>query len=359
MPSKHARPVEQCGSCGEFFANLPSHLGKNPWCKAEVGEGCALKKKKGAGRATSNRSSSKSDTAKAIFEHKLRTAIARSRIELHEDKFIAMAHCDHAYNQVFLWTDIIFANLKESIMEASDPLKAIQDVQDSTLGIMGEMVSWDQVRSTVSKSLQVQSLKPVSTFGGLNPCMIRVSDAKQRELAQLSISSLIVQLLQCDPYARQNIIAASELWKTGDLYCKAPTSYGDITDGRVFREHKALSGMAEEDEPGDSIRVALYIYNDDFTTVNPIGTKRGAHKYSVHMAAIANLPQACRFRTQYILPFLIAQSKLVQEVGLSRILCGANDKGEVVEHTSFASDMQDLAKGIPIQIPDDVNGGMM
>lgn len=353
---------QRCDACGEFFSKLAGHLKKNPVCmahmQAKVPGSEPVEQVKKPRISGAVRPSTSLDVNATMFCNKLRARIAHSRLQLHEDMFVSMAHADRAYQQVFTWMDTIFAHALERVQTASDPAAALTEVWQRTSSVMKEMVSWDKVRSTVYKSLQIKPLVPMARSASLVRSKgVHESKFANRELAELSITQLIVQLLQCDEYARGEILKASDAWKTGELHYAPPKQYKDITDGLVFREHPHLPRAASQDEDQD-IRIALYLYNDDFTSVNAIGTKRGAHKYSVHMAAIANLPTRVRFRTEYILPILIAQSKLIEGAGLNQVLCGVNNEGEIIDQQNFAAEMRELAKGVDIAIPDNDNGGM-
>lgn len=352
---------QRCDACGEVFSKLAGHLKKNPVCMAEMqakeAECPRVEQTKKPRLECVSRVRS-CDVKTTLYLNKLRSSIAHSRLELHEDMFVSMAHADRAYQQVFSWMDLMFQHAIEHVHASSNPEAALNEVWESTSGVMKEMISWDRVRSTVYKSLQIKPLVPISRSASLvRSKSLHDSKFANRELAELSITQLIVQLLQCDEYARLQILKASDLWKTGNLHRASPNRYEDITDGLVFREHPHLARASTEAEK-DDVRVALYLYNDDFTSVNAIGTKRGAHKYGVHMAAIANLPTRVRFRTEYILPFLIAQSKLVDGAGLTQILCGVDESGTMLDHENFAGEMRELAKGVVISIPDNENGGM-
>lgn len=354
--------TNMCLSCGEKFAKLATHLKKNPLCmeqsrELESNEEIVAVSKRPRPQRNA-RTPKTSDTHAIMFANKLRSTVALSRLELHEDMFMPLAHADRSYQQVFCWMDLVMNHVLERVKLTHDAEGAVKDAWARTVDVMKEVITWDTVRSTVYKSMQIKPLIPTSRSSSL----VRTKNVAEgrhvhRELAEISIIQLITQLLQCDDYARQEILLSSDLWKTGELYCVPPEHYNDITDGEVFRNHPELARAARAEEH-DDIRVALYLYTDDFTSVNAIGTKRGAHKYSVHMAAIANLPTRVRFKTEYILPFLIAQSKLVESAGLNQILCGVNADGVQVDENNFAADMRQLARGVAISIPDDANGGM-
>lgn len=360
---RKAEPKTQlCNACGQMFAKLATHLKMNPWCKQQIEEQGVQEEeslqKRPRPPPAGGKGSKPWDTNANMYANKLRAAIANSRLELHEDMFVSMAHADRAFQQTFQWVDIILNHVLERVRIMTNHEAAVQDAWERTSSVMKEMISWDNVRTTVYKSMQIKPVVPISRSATL----VRSRGAQDsrfahRELAELSIAQLLVQLLQCDEYAREEICRASNTWKTGELHGTLPLEYRDITDGLVFREHAELSRAAVEGEE-DDIRIALYLYNDDFTSVNAIGTKRGSHKYSVHLAAIANLPTRVRFKTEYILPILIAQSKLIERAGLNQILCGVNDEGEIVDQFNFASEMRELAKGISISIPDSERGGL-
>ena len=95
--------------------------------------------------------------------------------------------------------------------------------------------------------------------------------------------------------------------------------------------------------------------------MNPIGTKRGKHKYGAALAGILNLPKRMRFHPNYILLLAIYQAKYAKEHGGKvRILCGrsASDGGSPIPDTwSLAAELDALRQGQVIEIPDDGPAG--
>ena len=102
------------------------------------------------------------------------------------------------------------------------------------------------------------------------------------------------------------------------------------------------------------VRIGTVDYADDLTTSNPIGTKRGSHKYTVQLAGVINLPQMLRFSTDYILLVAIVTAKLNKaNGGMAWVSCGVDTDGKQVVDGCYASDLRDLKQGIELDIPTD------
>jgi hypothetical protein len=102
------------------------------------------------------------------------------------------------------------------------------------------------------------------------------------------------------------------------------------------------------------IRVGIGVHNDDGTMVNPIGTKKGAHKLSITSANILNLPLNLRHSQEYILLISIVNSKLLKERnGLEWSMCGIDETGEESVQGSLAAEFRKCE--FTIELPNDDN----
>ena len=170
---------------------------------------------------------------------------------------------------------------------------------------------------------------------------------------KISLKSILGRLMQHDKIFRQGVIAKSDEWKLGKLHNVKADVLRDISDGDKCRFHPHLMRLATPLE-ANVVRIGIHDYNDDLTTVNPIGTKRGDHKYTTCLAGVINLPQMVRYSTDYILLLAIVVSK-IQKVngGMAWVLCGVNSEGEQTIGSTYAEEMRELESGIEIDIPDD------
>jgi len=104
----------------------------------------------------------------------------------------------------------------------------------------------------------------------LEPRVVTLGD--DQDVASFNIVDLIERRLQKDPTFRRTVIAASELWKKGDLYRKSSDKFSDITDGAVARFHPHLMRPATPEESED-LRIALLFNCDDIEVPPPSGSR--------------------------------------------------------------------------------------
>ena len=92
-------------------------------------------------------------------------------------------------------------------------------------------------------------------------------DVKNHGTVGFSFVDTLARLMQEDADICQQIIAASDRWKTGDLHGVRAESYADVDDGDTFRAHE-ISRKADESE-ADVVRVGVTLYNDGITVRTP------------------------------------------------------------------------------------------
>lgn len=300
--------------------------------------------------------------------NKLRRSVALDRMVLHQDKYVSRAHADLAFQSSIDLLELVFEHLGSVLVGLPTSATAVKRVQETVRGVMAEMMSWHHVESCLKKTLQLSVVEPNSS------CMVgqhqtrreSLNVSPRKDIAQLSIISLLARMMQSNRYARTHILTKSNEWKAGALHGKHADTLTDLGDGDFCRFHPHLMREATPSESED-VRIALYEYTDEFTTTNPIGTKRGDHKYSAHAAGVLNLPIQARFNPDYILPHLLVQYKLLKKMGLPLLLCGADDQVEDedeeaprgISYSCFASEMRALDKGVFVEVPNDNNGGTM
>ena len=95
--------------------------------------------------------------------------------------------------------------------------------------------------------------------------------------------------------------------------------------------------------------------------MNAIGTRRKEHKYGVVLIRMLNLPLQLRNRMDKLLLFGIYNVKWAKaHGGVLRMLCGVDENGGADDNDrNLRTDLQRLLAGVPMSIPDDVNGGVM
>ena len=183
-------------------------------------------------------------------------------------------------------------------MELVDFVKNISDVVDTTMS-----------------SLQTPALRKTyncKTLGVpyLTPTLYMKTPNSKVQAVKISLKEMLCRLMQHDRQFRTLVIAKSDEWKLGLLHNVEAEDLRDISDGDKCRFHPHLMRKADDSED-NVVRLGIHDYNDDLTTTNPIGTKRGDHKYTCLLAGVINLPQMLRYSTDYILLLAIVASKVI------------------------------------------------
>ncbi|XP_064482426.1 uncharacterized protein LOC135395121 [Ornithodoros turicata] len=85
-----------------------------------------------------------------------------------------------------------------------------------------------------------------------------------------------------------------------------------VFHGTAFQEHSYFSG--------DTSKLCLQLYSDEFEVCDPLGSKRGIHKLVAVYFTLLNLPQQSRSSISNIHLVLLAKDKHVNTYGLDNIL---------------------------------------
>ena len=120
--------------------------------------------------------------------------------------------------------------------------------------------------------------------------------------------TLVTIMLQESEAVRKMTIAASEKWKTGELYQTRPTIQTDLTHGTRFLDWHAVCGKATADEGAD-LRVVMHSWTDEFTPIDGLSQKARAHKYGVVLVSLVNLPLRIRHYADHVLLLALYNSR--------------------------------------------------
>ncbi|XP_064470269.1 uncharacterized protein LOC135385020 [Ornithodoros turicata] len=85
-----------------------------------------------------------------------------------------------------------------------------------------------------------------------------------------------------------------------------------VFDGSAFKGHKYFQG--------DTNKLCIQLYCDEFEVCDPLGAKRGKHKLVVIYYSLLNVPAEYRSLLQHIHLAVVARDKLAERYGLDRIL---------------------------------------
>jgi hypothetical protein len=94
--------------------------------------------------------------------------------------------------------------------------------------------------------------------------------------------------------------------------------------------------------------------------VKPIGTRRKLHKYSVTLGRILNLPPQMRNTPSKLLLCGLFNVKRCKEFGgILRMIAGVGPDGTKYDEVCMRTDLERLAAGVEMYIPDDKTGGKL
>ena len=82
-----------------------------------------------------------------------------------------------------------------------------------------------------------------------------------------------------------------------------------------------------------------------------LGYAKGLHKMHAFQLAIGSLPVDERFKHENIMLYSAVNAKVAKKLGLARVLCGVDEHGTKHDEPCLATDMQELAEGVWIDVP--------
>ena len=119
------------------------------------------------------------------------------------------------------------------------------------------------------------------------------------------------------------------------------------SEDHIFESYRDGSYYKKQcnDEQREGISIDLLLYNDDFQTVNPLGSKKDKGKVLGVYLSVLSLPGKYRSRLDNILLVALAQTTLVSKYGINAIL------------RPIVDDLQQLhTNGLYVNIPGEFEG---
>ena len=329
----------QCDSCGEFFRCLGTHWGKKPQCRPST----APLPAQVLGGMQEDES-----VQDRHFQNVLRARAAEVLQHLRYDKYASESLIDElkpAFSSVRrLELDVLRCKLLPLIRPGTE--KQLDDVLAAVADPFYGLRTSKRERDYAVEVQKLPVIEPRVRNLRQPGSKIDYKDVKNHGSVGFSIVNTLARLMQNDSDICEQIIVASDEWKTGSLHEVRAAQFFDITDGENFRNHK-ISRKADESEI-NTVRVGLQLYNDGVTMTNPIGFGKSENKYECCYAAIANLPPRLRFNMDAIQLLELTNSKAFKAYGAVRILGGRDAAGNAVENDNFAADMRRLDEGVEI-----------
>ena len=271
------------------------------------------------------------------------------------EKYVKAESCD-------AWTAVFLSWIETLTGAAAEKARSAATVEDSVSLFIAVIARGNEVITKYQSQwardkynlnvLRVPFVEP-ALFDSV------LTGEQRKQGAGFSFVSLLGRILQHNKEARKLIIKKSDDWKTGKYHMKRAQVYTDITDGWKCRSGPMMA-PADFELAGKPkvIRVGVQIHRDAGTMSNPIGSKRGDHKYEISSAAIVNLPLRMRLSFEFLMLLSIVSSKLDKAKGGALWnLAGRNQQGEV-DFDALTSEFEQGEKGFPPQyLPNDDDPG--
>jgi hypothetical protein len=330
-----------CPTCGKPFAGLAQHWHEHPECLAPLDGTVAVATAEPDAAPTTERTFDKVFARKIVGDYN----------RLHYNKYIRTSHCDEWVSSALGWVDLLKQQAASAAAGASTAAEAIEKMS-------AELEAGQQLlRSFTSPAARMAHNLDVLKAPYLKPEPYTTGDniEYRKRACKLSLIKLLSRLLQNDTTFRKICIAKSEEWKKGAKHMQEAEVLEEMDDGAKCRMDPDLMRKATSTELND-LRIGFAAWEDGATFVNPIGAKRGEHKYNVTVGIIVNLPTHLRNSSEYLLLLSVVSAAYEKEKGGSLWAhCGIDEKGACVVADTLLREMEVLKAGVPVQIPDDTS----
>ena len=308
-----------CGFSGHW---LELHYVHSPHCRPTATPGDSASKRPRA---------ADSGLASALFTNQVHATVGKELLKAHQDHYVSYAQFDHVRTLLISIVHITL-DFAEDEHRRAHPMAG-----EFTLSVArGAFRSLPNV-GTLIKQTKLPYLRAT-------PLMLGTGDAEARKGAvSFPAHQLVTILLQESTAVRKMAIAASEQWKTGEMYNVMPQRYSDLTDGSRFRGWEGVCGKATPDEALD-LRIVLHGWTDEFTPIDGLSQKARKHKYGALLATPVNLPHRIRHYHDHMLLLALYNSRYSKKNGgLVRMLTGIGVDG--TQHEDGVTFSGELALG--------------
>ena len=250
----------RCDGCGKFFRCLVTHRGKKPQCKP----------KRPARKPVVDAAPENDEILDQHFNNVLRARAAEILQHLRYDKYAAESLIDELKPALSSARRLELDVLRQKLLPLLKPgaesqLDAVlATITDPFYGLSTPKRERDyatEVQKLPVLEPRVRNLRQPGT-------KIDYKDVKNHGSVGFSIIQTLARLMQNDSEICDQIITASDDWKSGCLHMTEATELSDITDGENFRRHR-ITRKADESEV-NTVRVGLQLYNDGVTVVQAI-----------------------------------------------------------------------------------------
>lgn len=304
-----------CRGCNRRFRALGVHLGKKPECrKAYVDDYCL--------------DCPDNEQAKARVEadhyHRCRLReVFKLVAELFWFRYVSSTILDVFRRAIAIWVTFAVHSMKpqlDDIVGDAEKVKQITDLMKDRLDFLRGLETEQRLKAYAR-----------AHFDTLQPIQVPVGLGDDDRSYNIMIYQWVTLLMQHHDKARAEIVASSDLMKSGDLL-KEPEVISSWMHGSVFREHafaQPETGLSEGGLP--IVRVIIVVGHDGLELRNPLGQQHGEHNIAGIYGAIGNLPAAMRYQHDFMAPLQVVNEKVLHRCNPIRVFAGADPQtGELL-----------------------------
>ena len=313
-----------CLGCAKQFQHLGRHLGKSAKCRAQYYAEFDSDEEEDVGLAVGC-------VAEHWDEHYQRKLDAEVFVELSELVFklyLGKPAMDTLCNAIERWVDFGIVNMRpdlRKIIGHDEIVDQIERLMRKRLNFFSTLRS--EFKLTRYAQQHIPVLHVVENVVGTGPGM---------KTYGVLVLDWILSLLRYSAVARKDIVARSELWKSGAMLEEFET-ISNWDQGTTFKSHPFA--QPHVDAPGEPIlvRALIGVGYDDLEALNALGVSRGLKKLACFYGSCFNLRPELRFDHDYIAMLLICLQKLLQDPGATRVFSGADEVTGIPIPTDWGS----------------------
>ena len=274
----------ECGYSGD---NLEYHFRHSPFCRPSSVPENQESKKRQRDYAASART----------YHLRVTTRVGMEMLRAKTDNYIKVEHLDVLRNLVVQVASMIVTFIQS---EASMGDLSINSILEAALQPFKVMPPAQTMIEQRRKIYQRAIPRPIvgSSF----------DNESKKGAVRFDAFQLVTILLQECKGARVEARKSNEVWKSGDLYGKAPNTVTDVIHGSRFYNWHEVCGKASSEQYRD-FRAVLHGWIDAYTPLDGLSQRARKHKYTVFLSALVNLP----VRMRHYLSRLLASPTALQQ----------------------------------------------
>ena len=361
-----SEPVQtQCPGCKNYYLDVFKHIRGHPACKA------VHKSKSSAGSEARGQALDSEGLAArtSIFQANMKENVTEELGRMRYDTLTSGSAVNKFKQCVESW----LSTTEERLLQELQPHISTSSGIDLTELIKSSLHWMKDIDTEKTEALHHRKLlgralvTPVRRLLGKHTSVTKDAEGFEHTSHEqmdycydIPLSEQMQALIEHDAAAWQQILKSSESWS-----CTSQNDaggIGDITDGKLFREHPKLGTSSGsimcEVLGGKRIKLAFMMYYDEVETANTLGFARGVHKIGCCYVKLLNLCPEMRDRLEYVFPVCLVLNDDMKRYGAELVIAGAgvNSSTGAVTHldrcpSSLGMQMRRFDAGIKFSVP--------